>query len=115
MHRASDPTQCSRYTTHRLSTCANILLYAHRERSDLRGVSRVWGIKPLPQRLRVKYAGVIMNFTLVFGMTQPGREPTTYCVRSGHANLYGNKHSRRVSSVSPFTYKITNLHVASPS
>ena len=44
-------------------------------------------------------------------MTQPGREPTTYCVRGGHANLYGNKPSRRVSSVSPFTYEITNLHM----
>ena len=41
-------------------------------------------------------------------MTQPGREATTYCVRGGHAYLYGNKPSWRVSSVSPFTYRITN-------
>ena len=69
----------------------------------------------LPQRLCAKQGGVFTNFILVFGMTQPGREPTSYCVRGGHANLYGNKPSRRVSSVSPFTYKNTNLHMASPS
>ena len=39
MHTASDSTQCSRYTTHWFSTCANILLYAHRERSDLHVVN----------------------------------------------------------------------------
>ena len=39
MHTASDSTRRSRYTTRWFSTCANILLYAHRERSDLRGVN----------------------------------------------------------------------------
>ena len=71
----------------------------------------VWGIKP--QHLRAKQGGVFTNFILVFGMTQ--HAPTTFCVRGGHANQYGNKPSRLVSSVSPFTYKITNLQMASPS
>ena len=39
MHTPSDSTRRLRYTTRRFSTCANILLYAHRERSDLRGVN----------------------------------------------------------------------------
>ena len=36
MHTASDPTRRSRYTTRWFNTCANMSLYAHRERSDLR-------------------------------------------------------------------------------
>ena len=72
-------------------------------------------VKLLLQRKRAKQGRVFTNFMMVFGITQPGREPTTYCVRDGHANIYGNKPSRRVSFVSPFTYKITNLHMASPS
>ena len=85
----------------------------HTESALIRRFRCVWGIKP--QHLRRKQGGVFTNFILVFGMTQPGHEPTTYCVRGGHANQYGNKPSRLVSSVSPFTYKITNLQMASPS
>ena len=71
-------------------------------------------VKLLPQRKRAKQGRVFTNFMMVFGITQPGRKPTTF-VRDGHANIYGNNPSRHVSFVSPFTYKITNLHVASPS
>ena len=39
MHTASDSTRRSRNTTRQFSTCANILLYAHRDRSDLPGVN----------------------------------------------------------------------------
>ena len=47
-------------------------------------------VKLLSQRMRAKQGRVFTNFMMVFGITQPGREPTTYCVRGGHANLYGN-------------------------
>ena len=53
-------------------------------------------VKLLPQRMHDNQGGVFPNFMMVFGMTQPGREPTTYSVRGGHANRYGNKPSRRV-------------------
>ena len=44
MHTSRDSTRGSRYTTRWFSTCANILLYAHRERSDLRGVNDAFGV-----------------------------------------------------------------------
>ena len=39
MHTASDSTRRSRNTTRQFSACANILLYAHRDRNDLPGVN----------------------------------------------------------------------------
>ena len=33
---------------------------------------------------------VCTNFMMVFGMTWPGQEPTTYLVRGGHANHLAN-------------------------
>ena len=40
MHTASNSTRRSGITTRWFRTCANVLLYAHTERSDLRGVNR---------------------------------------------------------------------------
>ena len=65
--------------------------------------------------MRDKQGGIFTNFVMFYGMNRPGREPTTYCVRGGYANQYGNKPPRRDFGcfVSSFTYKIINLHIAS--
>ena len=39
MHTTSDSTRRSRYTTRWFRTCANIMLYVHRARADLRGAN----------------------------------------------------------------------------
>ena len=40
MHTESDSTRRSGNTTRWFRTCASVLLYAHRERSDLRAAKR---------------------------------------------------------------------------
>ena len=76
LHTASDSTRRSRYTTRQFSTCANILLYAHRERSDLCGVIRrrfrcAWGIKFLPQRCVASREALLPN--LLWNLVWPSR------------------------------------------
>ena len=66
--------------------------FPHRQFHTLPGLldSRAALPNSYPNALRAMQGGSLHHFMMVFGMTRPGDELTTYCVRGGHATDWAN-------------------------
>ena len=70
-----------------LSACLNRQFHTLPDLFD----SRAAPSNPYPNALRAMPCQAVCTiFMMVFGMTRPGREPTTYHVKGGHANHLAN-------------------------